>query len=84
LAQFVQSGSADAGIIALSLAIAPAMKREGRFWVVPLDSYPGIEQGGVVLEWARDPASALALREFALAPEGRDILRRYGFFLPGD
>jgi molybdate transport system substrate-binding protein len=83
-AQFVQSGSADAGIIALSLAIAPAMKGEGRFWVVPLDSYPGIEQGGVVLKWARDPTSALALREFVLTPEGRDILRRYGFFLPGN
>src|SRR5262249_39922487 len=53
-AQFVESGSADVGIIALSLALAPAMRDKGRYWTVPLDAYPRLEQGGVILSWAKD------------------------------
>ena len=81
-AQFVQTGAADIGIIALSLAIAPALKDEGRFWEVPLESYPRIEQGGVIVSWATDVAAAQAVRAFVLGEEGRAILHRYGFFLP--
>ena len=81
-AQFVQTGAADIGIIALSLAIAPALKEEGRFWEVPLESYPRIEQGGVILPWATDVAAAQAVRAFVLGEEGWAILHRYGFFLP--
>src|SRR5205807_6511700 len=44
--QFVQSGSAEIGVVALSLAVAPSVKNEGRFWEIPLDSYPRMEQGG--------------------------------------
>src|SRR5262249_11432227 len=39
-AQFVESGSADAGLIALSLALAPTMRDKGRYWAVPPDTYP--------------------------------------------
>jgi molybdate transport system substrate-binding protein len=81
-AQFVQTGAADIGIIALSLAVAPALKDDGRYWEVPLDSYPRIEQGGVILPWAADVAAAQALRAFVLGTDGRAILHRYGFFLP--
>jgi molybdate transport system substrate-binding protein len=37
-AQFVESGAAGVGILAHSLAIAPKMRDEGRFWQVPLSS----------------------------------------------
>ncbi len=81
-AQFVQSGAAEAGVIALSLALAPALQKEGRFWTVPQDAYPPLEQGGVLLKWARDPAAAQAFRAFVLGPAGREVLRKYGFDLP--
>ncbi len=81
-AQFVQSGSADAGIIALSLALAPAMK-EGRHWEVPLDAYPSLEQGGAILKRARDVQLAKQFRDYLLGTEGKALLKRYGFFLPG-
>ncbi|MDX2169151.1 MAG: molybdate ABC transporter substrate-binding protein [Deltaproteobacteria bacterium] len=81
-AQFVSSGAADVGIIALSLAVAPPMRDAGRFWRVPTDAYPPIEQGGVILQWAADRAAADALRAFMLGSEGRKILERYGFRLP--
>ena len=81
-AQFVDSGAADVGVIALALALAPAMKDKGRYWEVPLDAYPRIEQGGVILSWAKDIDAARQLRDFMVSAEGRAILERYGFFLP--
>ena len=82
-AQFVESGAADAGIIALALALAPPLAHKGRYFEVPLDMYPRLEQGGIVLGRASDPGAAGALRDFILGPEGCAILKRYGFFLPG-
>jgi molybdate transport system substrate-binding protein len=82
-AQFVQSGSADIGIIALSLAVAPALRDQGRYWELPLDTYPRLEQGGVILSWAQDRPAAEKFRSFLLSDEGKAVLKRYGFFLPG-
>ena len=83
-AQFVESGAADVGIIALSLAMAPAMKERGRYWNVPLDAYPRLEQGGAILNWAKDREATNTLRSFVTSEQGRTTLRRYGFQLPGE
>jgi molybdate transport system substrate-binding protein len=80
--QFAQSGAADAGIVALSLALAPPVKDQGRYVIVPLETYPRITQGGIILRWAADVDSARALRAFIIGAEGRAVLKRYGFFLP--
>lgn len=82
-AQFVQSGAADVGLIALALALAPAMKDQGSFWEVPLDAYPRLEQGGAITRQARDVELALRFRDQLLGAEGKALLKRYGFFLPG-
>ncbi len=81
-AQFVQSGAADIGIIALSLAIAPQMRDAGRYWEMPLDAYPTMEQGGIILNWTKEAESARAFRDFVLGEHGRAVLKRFGFFLP--
>ena len=78
-AQFVQSGSADVGVIALSMAVSPAMRDRGRYREIPPGTYPAIEQGGLILKWAKDPEAAEALRQFVLGGEGRAILKGYGF-----
>jgi len=83
-AQFVESGAADVGIIALSLAMAPALRDKGKFWRVPLEAYPTMEQGGVILNWARNRKAADAFRAFVAGPGGRKILKRYDFVLPGE
>lgn len=83
-AQFIHTGSADIGIIALALALAPALKDQGSYWEIPLEAYPRMDQGGVILPWAKDMGAAQALRAFVLGPEGKAILRNYGFFLPGE
>lgn len=81
-AQFVQSGAADIGVIALSLAVAPQMRAAGRYWEIPLDAYPKMEQGGIILKWAKDAAAARAFRDFVLGEHGRAVLKRFGFFRP--
>lgn len=78
-AQFVQTGAADIGILALSLAKAPALAATGRTFEVPPDAYPPLDQGGVILNHARNRAAALAFRDFLRSPQGLAILRRYGF-----
>jgi molybdate transport system substrate-binding protein len=80
--EFVQSGAAQAGIVALSLALAPAVRGQGRYWEIPLDAYPRIEQGGAILTRARGSQAAARLRAFLLDTPGRRILRQYGFYLP--
>jgi molybdate transport system substrate-binding protein len=80
--QFVQSGGADAGIIARSLAVAPAMRGTGRFQDVPQDMYPLLEQGGLVLPWAASRDATTRLRDFLVSDEGRRLLESHGFGLP--
>lgn len=81
-AQFVKSGAADAGIIARSLAVAPAMRDTGRFWEVPQEAYPLLRQGGLILPWAVSRDGAVYVRDFLLSDEGRQLLASYGFGLP--
>lgn len=81
-AEFVQSGNAQIGVIALSLAVSPQMKDKGRYAEVPLESYPRIDQGGVVMSAAKDPPASRAVQDFLLSMQGRATLKRYGFFPP--
>lgn len=81
-AQFVESGAADAGVIALSLAIAPAMKGKGTYWPMPLTAYPQMVQTGVIPLSSLHPRQAQALVTFLKSSAGRAILDRYGFQLP--
>jgi molybdate transport system substrate-binding protein len=83
-AQFVQSGAADAGVISLSLALAPKMREAGHYWVVPADACPKLEQAAVVRAGAVNRAGAVLLRQFLSAPAGREVLQRYGFVLPDE
>ncbi len=80
-AQFVQSGNAQVGIIALSLAISSGMK-EGKIWEIPAETYPPIEQGAVVLRSAKNKNAARAFLEFASSTGGRKILEKHGFAIP--
>ena len=81
--QFVSTGAADAGIVALSLALAPASKDAGRWFEIPATDYPAIEQGGAILQWASDVDAARAFRAFLTSEPGRAVLKRYGFAVPG-
>ena len=81
-AQFVESGNAQAGLIALSHALAPAMKTKGQYWIVPLDSYPTLNQAAVVLSRSKQKDAARKFLEFVQGPEATSLLKDYGFSLP--
>ena len=81
-AQFVQSGNAQAGIVAMSLAVSPGMK-EGKRWEIPVDMHPSIEQTAILLRSSKNKASARAFLEFVKSEAGRATLGKYGFTIPG-
>lgn len=81
-AQFVQSGNAQAGLIAMSLAKSPAMESAGRFWVVPSDAYPELKQAAVIVSDSKHKKAAQDFLNFVLSPEGAATLRKYGLTPP--
>ena len=82
-AQFAESGAADIGFLALSHAVSPKMKDKGRWWEVPADAFPAIEQGMVILKRTSNAAAARAFREFLLGSAGGNVLESQGFKVPG-
>ncbi len=80
-AQFVQSGNAQAGLLAMSLVMSPALK-SGKRWELPADQYPPVEQVVVLLSASPNKSAALDFLAFLKTPAARSIFERYGFFLP--
>ncbi len=78
-ASFVVSGSADAGIVALSLALSPNMKDKGRYSEIPADEYPPIEQACVILGSSKNKETARQFLSFVKTIAIGDVLKSYGF-----
>jgi molybdate transport system substrate-binding protein len=80
-AQFVQSGSAQVGIIALSLTFADSMKG-GDQWTIPSELYPVMQQDAVIVSSSTNKAAAQAFLDFVKSDEGRKTLLKYGLTPP--
>lgn len=79
-AQFVQLGAADIGIVALSLALSPTMKKAGgKYYVIPEKSHKPLEQGYVVLKHAKNNPNAVKFYNFIATPKAIAILTHFGF-----
>ncbi len=81
-AQFAQSGSADVGIIALSLALAPTLKNSGTYVEVADGLYPPIQQAAVVIAASRHKALGQQFVDTFKKPAIVRILQSYGFAVP--
>lgn len=81
-AQFATSGSTQGGIIALSLALAPAVARTGRFQLIPEAWHQPLKQRMVLVKGA--PPAARAFYEYLSTPAAQEIMVRYGFAMPKD
>jgi molybdate transport system substrate-binding protein len=81
-AQFVESGNAQAGFVALAHAMAPAIQGKGKYWVVPAEAYPQLDQGVVLISHSTHQKDAAAFLEFVKSEEAADLLLRYGFSSP--
>ena len=82
-AQFVESGNAQAGFVALAHAIAPAMQGKGKYWVVPAEAYPPLNQAVVLVAHSPHRQEAAAFLEYVKTAEAAAVLQQYGFTLPG-
>jgi molybdate transport system substrate-binding protein len=80
-AQFVQSGNAELGILAVSLTFAGSMTK-GQRWEVPADLYPPLEQAAVLMSVSANKNAARKFLEFIQSTEVRDVLSKYGFSVP--
>jgi molybdate transport system substrate-binding protein len=80
-AEFVQSGNAQVGIVALSLALSPALK-DGNRWEVPPRLYPPIFQSVVLLKASENKDLAHRFLQFVKSKAGQEILERFGFTIP--
>ncbi len=78
-AQFVHTGAAGAGIIALSLALSEKMRSSGNYWEIPQEKYTPINQGYLLLKNGKNRAAAKDFADFVSSPEGIQILKRFGF-----
>jgi molybdate transport system substrate-binding protein len=58
------------------------MKDKGRYWTVPLDAYPTLNQAAVVLSKSKAPDAARKFLDFLRSPEATSLLTSYGFSLP--
>jgi molybdate transport system substrate-binding protein len=83
-AQFVDTGSAQAGIIALSLVLNPELKNKGSYMVIPDSLHRPLEQGYVLLKRSGNNRAASEFSDFVSSGKGRAILRAWGFNLPGE
>ena len=83
-AAFVTSGSADVGIVALSLALAPAMKGEGKYEEIPAGDYSPIEQAALIVKSSQQKATAREFLDFVKSPTIVNLLKTYGFSVPAN
>ncbi|MDR3672856.1 MAG: molybdate ABC transporter substrate-binding protein [Holophaga sp.] len=81
-AQFLQAGSAEAGLISTTQANNPALRQTGVLWTVPADTHPPLRQAGVILKRSQCPDQAQALRAYLTGPAGQAVLARYGYSRP--
>lgn len=81
-AQFATSGSAQGGIIALSLALSPSVSKLGDYALLPAESHEPLRQRMVLLKKAGEVAKEFYA--FVQQPDARAIFRRYGFVLPAE
>ncbi len=79
-AQYAQTGAAEVGIIALSLALSPSMQQTGgRYWLIPAVSHQPLEQAFVLLPHSKGNPDAASFADFLRSPAAMTILSNFGF-----
>ncbi|WP_067098597.1 molybdate ABC transporter substrate-binding protein [Marinomonas atlantica] len=77
--QFVATGNADLGFVALSQIMSKGHVTEGSSWIVPSDLYSPIRQDAVLLKTAKDNSAATALLAYLQSDAAQQIIQSYGY-----
>lgn len=81
VAQFVATGNAEVGFVALSQVAAPGQAIVGSYWVVPARLYSPIRQDAVLLSRGATSPAARALYAYVKSAKARELIRAYGYAL---
>ena len=79
--QFVSTGNAELGFVALSQVYKDGKLTSGSGWIVPADLYSPIRQDAVLLTKGKDNAAASALLQYLKGPKAAAIIESYGYRL---
>lgn len=83
-AQYVQTGNAQIGVIALSLVINPELAGKGGYALIPDKLHAPLEQGYVITKRAASNALAKRFANYMEGKTARALMTKYGFILPGE
>lgn len=81
-AQYCITGSADVGILALSIALSPSMVAKGKYFLISEKLHTPLQQAYVILKNAEGNKSAFAFAHFIDTQPVRKIFEKYGFTIP--
>ncbi|MFI5355723.1 MAG: molybdate ABC transporter substrate-binding protein [Opitutales bacterium] len=81
-AQFVASGNADAGLVALSFVLSPQLADRGRWVEVPAADHAPLTQGAVLTRHGADHPAARRYLAFLRSAAARKVLERFGYGVP--
>lgn len=81
-AQFVSTGAADIGLIALSLALSPPLKSQGSYYLIPSTSHTPLQQAHVLLKRAEHNKSASTFLAFMETAKAKKVMEAFGFSIP--
>lgn len=77
--QFVTSGNADVGFVALSQVWQNGKLKSGSGWLVPETYHDALRQDAVLLETGKQSEAAQALMNFLKSDKAREIMTAYGY-----
>lgn len=80
--QFVATGNAELGFVALSQVWRDGRIAEGSGWIIPAGMHAPIRQDAVLLVPGRDRPAALALLRYLRGEPARGVIRGFGYALP--
>lgn len=83
-AQYVLTGNAQVGVIALSLAVNPELASKGGYWLIPDTLHEPLEQGFIITKRAKGNTLAKQFADYMGSKTARSVMRRYGFVLPDE
>lgn len=77
--QFVATGNAEIGFVALSQVAIPGKPMQGSMWRVPQSLYGDIRQDAVLLKAGEKNPAAVALLHYLRSPAARELIAAYGY-----
>jgi molybdate transport system substrate-binding protein len=83
-AQYVLSGNAQAGILALSLVINPGLAKKGGYYLIPDKLHNPLEQGYIITRTGANKPLAKQFADYMGSKPVRGIMMKYGFVLSGE